>query len=138
MSLPEDVFQSKKSTSFLGSARVSLDSLTFHDKNQSQARRNKLEKRRGAKYCLQHVFQSEGCHRLVPENFTDAVITRSRLDVALIKAQTTAEIFKITSLNYLSQGENTVSLDFPSQTLYLNGNHRAVAVASYLDNNDRW
>lgn len=130
-------FASKKAASYLGFARISLQRLDFFSERSAEEE-GEVKKAENATARLLKVFQLEGCLRLEPENYIDALISRFDFECALRAAGLTENEFKEKCRIVEESSENVIELKPENKVQCLEGLHRIQAAQSYLDNNDKW
>ncbi|KAJ6201926.1 hypothetical protein J3E72DRAFT_180998 [Bipolaris maydis] len=134
MSLPENSLSAKKAKSFLGRAQIDLRRLQFGVALRNEHR----EESKKAQNRLLKVFEFEGCRRLDPENFVDALISRECFDTALFRKGITLEAFKESCSTVDDCVQTPIKLDLNTSIQCLNGLQRIRAAEAFLDNNDKW
>lgn len=124
----------RKANHFLGVARIDLDQLAF-DVVSPNGHRNVSER---IQTKLINVFKLEGCRRMEPENFIDALITRDTLSAALGSHQMSVQSFQDSYTSSNGSLRDVLRLRLPEPLQCLSGLHRVAAARCCLNKNDRW
>jgi len=114
---------------YCGRAKIYLTHLRFEEQHVAGARTLDRENVKR----LVEVFHKEGCHRLEPENYVPAIVSREILLTAL-------EQCKVSYNDVLDSCRvpPLLEIDSPLELLCLHGRHRIEAAREYLDVLEQW
>ena len=115
----------KEVGSYLGTARIDLDTLHFSGSASRRLRPKNVAQ-------LVKIFKTQGCLRCHPDHHIKAKISRQRLDEALRLADQTA------ADRLLSATEHPELVLAPGTLVCLFGLHRIEAAKQYLEYPSRW